>query len=66
VQFTGGDTRRAVQEINKAADRPKASIVLERVGTGVRVAIEGSPHDGEVWLAMADDIDTTRVAGGER
>jgi hypothetical protein len=65
AQFTGGDTRRAMQEIDKASDRPKASIVLERVGDNVRVAVGDAPRDGEVWLALADNNAMTRVAAGE-
>lgn len=65
VQFTGGDTRRAAVEIDKAANRPKATIVLGRAEKGVRVDIEEVPHDSDVWLAVADDSDTTRVAAGE-
>ena len=66
AQFTGGDRRRAVDEINKASDRPKATVVLERTLSGdVRVDIEDSPRDGDIWMAVADESDTTRVAGGE-
>jgi hypothetical protein len=65
AQFTGGDTRRAAVEIDKAANRAKATIVLERVTKGLRVDIEGVPHEADIWLALADDSDTTRVAAGE-
>jgi hypothetical protein len=65
AQFTGGDTRRAAAEIEKAADRPKAAIFLERIGAGVRVDIEGSPKEADIWLALADNNDSTSVAGGE-
>ncbi|HUB78331.1 MAG TPA: DUF1223 domain-containing protein [Bryobacteraceae bacterium] len=65
AQFTGGDTRRAAVEIDKAANRPKASIVLERIGKGVRVDVEDVPHDADIWLALADETDVSRVAAGE-
>jgi len=65
AQFTGGDARRAAVEIEKAANRAKATIVLERTDNGARVAIESVPHEADVWLAVADDSDTTRVAAGE-
>jgi hypothetical protein len=65
AQFTGGDTRRAATEIDKAAERPKASIYLSRSGSGVRVDIEGAPKEAEIWLALADNNDSTKVAGGE-
>jgi hypothetical protein len=64
-QFTGGDHGRAVTEINKASDRPKASVVLERVDANIRVSVEGSPRDGDVWIAFADEHDSTPVKGGE-
>lgn len=65
AQFTGGDTRRAAAEIEKAAGRPKAAIFLERNGAGVRVDIQGSPKEADIWLALADNNGSTRVAGGE-
>jgi hypothetical protein len=65
AQFTGGDARRAAAEIDKAAGRPKAAIFLSRSGAGVRVDVEGAPHEADIWLALADDSDLTRVAGGE-
>jgi hypothetical protein len=65
AQFTGGDTRRAAAEIDKAADRPKAAIYLSRSGAGVRVDIESAPKEADLWLALADNSDLTRVAGGE-
>jgi len=65
AQFTGGDPRRAAAEIGKAASRPKAGVVLKRSGEGVRVDIEGAPSSADVWLALADDSDVTKVAAGE-
>jgi len=65
AQFTGGDRGRAAAEIDKAANRPKATIVLERAEKGVRVDVEAVPHEADIWLALADDSDTTRVAAGE-
>jgi len=65
AQFTGGDARRAAVEIDKAASRAKATIVLGRADNGVRVDIEDVPHEADIWLAMADDSDVTRAAAGE-
>jgi hypothetical protein len=65
AQFTGGDTRRAAVEIDKAADRAKASIFLARSASGVQVQIEGAPHDAEVWLVVADNGAYTKVTAGE-
>ncbi len=65
VQFVGGDTRRAMVEIDKAAGRRKASIFLARNGAGVRVDIEEAPGDADIWLALADESATTRVSAGE-
>ncbi len=65
VQFVGGDIHRAAVEIDKAGDRRKASIILERTGSGVRVEVEDSPGDGDVWVAVADNNAFTKVTGGE-
>jgi len=65
AQFVGGDTRRAAVEIDKASGRRKATIFLERSGDGVRMDIEGAPGDAEIWLAVADENDVTKVTAGE-
>jgi hypothetical protein len=65
VQFVGGDTRRAAAELDKAAGRPKAVIVLSRNGRGLNVDVEGAPSEADIWLAMADNVATTTVGGGE-
>jgi len=65
AQFSGGDTRRAAQEIEKAARGPKAHISLSRSDAGVQVAIEGAPHDADIWLAVADNNASTQVRNGE-
>ena len=65
AQFTGGDAGRARQEIAKAAERPKATIVLERLDAYLRVDIEAVPRDADVWLALANDTVSTQVTAGE-
>jgi hypothetical protein len=65
AQFTGGDTRRAAAEIDKAGNRPKANILLGRTVAGVDVEIEAVPHECDIWLVLADNSDVTRVAAGE-
>jgi hypothetical protein len=65
AQFTGGDGRRAAVEIDKAVNRAKATVVISRSGAGVQIDIEGVPHEADIWVATADDSDTTRVAAGE-
>jgi hypothetical protein len=65
VQFTGGDIRRAAAEIDKAADRPKAVIVLSRNGRGLNVDVDEAPKEADVWLALADNIAMTTVERGE-
>jgi hypothetical protein len=65
AQFTGGDARRAMTEINRASDSPKATIVIERTEKGARVDAENSPRDADVWLAVADESDATHVTAGE-
>jgi hypothetical protein len=65
AQFTGGDTRRAVGEIDKAAGHAKASISLARSGAGVKVAVEAAPREADIWLALADNSASTDVRNGE-
>jgi hypothetical protein len=65
AQFSGGDTHRAAVEIDKATNRAKATVVLARTVAGVQVDIEGVPHEADIWVAVADDNDMTRVAAGE-
>ncbi|MEI9977274.1 MAG: DUF1223 domain-containing protein [Ignavibacteriota bacterium] len=65
AQFVGSDTRRAAQEIAKAAARSKASIVLVRSGAGVKVTVEGAPREADIWLALADNSASTEVRNGE-
>ncbi|HEX3748809.1 MAG TPA: DUF1223 domain-containing protein [Bryobacteraceae bacterium] len=65
AQFTGGDGRQAAAEIEKAASRPKATVVLARTASGVKVEIEAVPHEADIWVAVADNSDQTRVGAGE-
>jgi hypothetical protein len=65
AQFTGGDARRAAVEIENAAGQPKAPVRLARTGSGVQVEIERVPHDGDVWLALADNAASSKVMAGE-
>jgi hypothetical protein len=65
AQFTGGDLRRAVAEITKAADLPKADIYIEHIATGVRIDIENSPREADIWMALADDGVSSNVTAGE-
>jgi hypothetical protein len=65
AQFVGGDAHSASVEIEKAADHPKAHINLARSGAGVRVEIQGAPKEADIWLALADNSGSTKVAAGE-
>ena len=65
VQFNGSDRQRAAEAIEKSAAGQKASVIVARSGSGVHVAVEGSAHDGDVYLALADDAATTDVRNGE-
>jgi hypothetical protein len=65
AQFTGGDARRALAEITKAANFPKADIFIERIGTGARIDIENSPREADIWMALADDFASSNVTAGE-
>ena len=65
AQFTGGDARRAMAEIDKAASHPKTDIFLARSGGGIEVEIQGSAREAGIWLALADNSALTKVAAGE-
>lgn len=65
VAFNGSDGQRAAAEISKAAERPKATVRLERTQTGVDVSVEDAPHSASVYLALADNNATSQVGSGE-
>jgi hypothetical protein len=65
AQFTGGDSGQATLEIDKAAGQARTPIFLTRSGSGVQVRMEGVPHDADIWLALADNADSTKVMAGE-
>jgi hypothetical protein len=65
VQFNGSDGRRAAEAIEKSAKEQKASINLARTEAGIHIAVDGSPHDGDVYLALADNAASTEVRNGE-
>jgi hypothetical protein len=65
VQFNGSDGRRAAEAIEKSGGEPKAGINLTRTASGVKIAVEGSSHDGDVYLALADNAASTDVRNGE-
>ncbi len=65
VEFNGSDERRAVDEIAKATNSSKAVSRLAWVDRGVQVQIEGAQAGDRVFLALADDSDSTAVSGGE-
>jgi len=65
VQFVGSDAKRAVAEISKATERPKAKVRVERRPTGIQVDVSGSPNSAGVFLALAQDSGTSQVSAGE-
>jgi hypothetical protein len=66
VEFSGGNSARAVQEIAKAARRPKAQVSLTRTPAGgLRIVVDSAPASGDVMLALADPAAQTQVAAGE-
>jgi hypothetical protein len=65
AQFVGSDARRAVAEITKATERPKALVRVERSAAGVQVDVDGSPDSAGVFLALAQDSGTSQVKAGE-
>lgn len=74
-QFVGNDGRAIKAGIMRAAAAPKVSVKIvsaERDGPEVVIRLEAehlpasaSFKNGEVWIALADDKDTSQVARGE-
>jgi hypothetical protein len=65
AQFVGSNAKRAVEEIAKATERPKALVRVERSGAGIQVNVDGSPNAAGVFLALAQDSGTSQVTAGE-
>jgi len=65
TEFVGSDAARATAAIAKAARRPKAEVKLSRTAAGLQLDIASAPAAAEVWMALADDRDTSQVAAGE-
>jgi hypothetical protein len=65
AEFVGSDAKRAADAIAKAARRPKADMKLSRTAAGLQVQIASPPTSGDVWVALADDRDSTQVGAGE-
>src|SRR5580704_118323 len=64
AQFVGSDAKRAVAEITKATERPKALLRVERSPTGIQVNVDGAPESAGVFLALAQNSGTSQVAKG--
>jgi hypothetical protein len=65
AQFNGSDAQRAKSEIDKAQQRPKAKVHIERTATGVQVNVEDAPRSAGVYLVVADGSGTSQVSAGE-
>jgi hypothetical protein len=65
AQFVGSDAQRAVAEITKATERPKALVRVERSAAGIQVDVDGAPDSAGVFLALAQDSGTSQVKAGE-
>jgi len=65
VEFNGSEGRRALDEIAKARTRTQAEIHLTRNATGVEIAIDATPHAGNVYVATAQESAESQVKGGE-
>jgi hypothetical protein len=66
VEFNGSDSARAIQEIAKAAHRPKAQVRLTRTpAAGLLIEVDSAPAPGGVMLALADPAAQSQVAAGE-
>jgi hypothetical protein len=64
-EFVGNDGRTAAEAISKAARRKKAEVRLSRSDAGLQVDVAAAPASADVFLALADDSDTSQVSAGE-
>jgi len=65
AEFNGSDSGRALQELSKAARRPKASVRISRTPAGLQVDVADAPRSGNVFLALAESAAASQVAAGE-
>ncbi len=65
TEFVGSDAGRAAAAIAKASRRPKAEVKLTRTAAGLQVEVASPPDGGDVWLALADNRDSSDVGAGE-
>lgn len=65
AELNGSDAPRLSRELNAAVKRPKASVKVERDGSGVQIAVAGAGTGQTVYLAVADDSDESNVSAGE-
>jgi hypothetical protein len=65
AEFNGSDSRRALAEIEKAAQHQKAAVHLTRTDAGVQIAIDDAPRASSVWLALAENTAASQVSAGE-
>jgi hypothetical protein len=65
AQVVGSDAQGAAQEIEKASHRAKATVKIDRTGSGIAVEIDSAPSAADIMVAVADDSDVTQVAAGE-
>jgi hypothetical protein len=65
AELNGSDAPRLSRELNAAVHRPKASVKLQRGGSGIQIAVEGAGAGQSVYLAVADDTDESNVSAGE-
>ncbi|SPE43469.1 conserved exported hypothetical protein [Candidatus Sulfopaludibacter sp. SbA3] len=65
TEFLGSDSSRALQELSKAGQRPKAAVHISRTPAGLQVEVADAPHSATVFLALADNSASSQVAAGE-
>jgi hypothetical protein len=65
IEFNGADSRRAQDEIVRAAGREKTAIRLARVPAGLEISVDPAPHATDVMLAFAQGSAASDVSAGE-
>lgn len=65
TELNGSDRSRALQEISRQAQRPKASVRIARTPAGLELQVSDAPHAGDVFLVLAENAAASQVAAGE-
>jgi len=65
AEFVGSDAHSALSAIGSAVKRDKVKVQILRTGSQIHVEVEAGPHQGDVYLAVAQNSTSSHVLHGE-